>query len=441
MADVVLIYPYFYTHARDAMLFHPLGIAQLTALLRRRGLDVSVVDCTFRSRDHVLVDIEENPPRIVGVYAMVSISANACAMAGDLRNHLPDVALVCGGPLPTVRPEQFAGVFDLVFRGEADRSFPRFCRDYVASGLHLRDFLSSRKSLACYPGLYGHEPDAGPVFQTPVKSSEAEDFNRLPIPDRTDYDHRCYQSFWMERGEVWPATIMTTYGCPYGCEFCSRPIFGRVFRRRNMGRIFEEVRTIKESGYNGLWIGDDCFTLDLEHVRAFCRRVIEEKVEMKWSCLSRVDTISAEDVALMGRAGCWRVYLGLESGDNGVLKMMNKRATVEAADRTVRLFSETGIETSGFFMVGYPGETCESIEKTFAWSLSLPLDELSFSIPYPLPGTPLIERVVGVNAASDWTYENENQFVYESEFDADYLKRRIEETHVQFTAQRQSSRR
>jgi anaerobic magnesium-protoporphyrin IX monomethyl ester cyclase len=207
-----------------------------------------------------------------------------------------------------------------------------------------------------------------------------------------------------------------------------------------MEMILEEIWNIKELGYEGLWIGDDCFTLDREHVRAFCRCLIRENIEMKWSCLSRADEISARDVELMGQAGCRKVYLGLESADNGVLKIMNKKVTVEGAERTVHLFSRGAIETAGFFMVGYPGETYETIEKTFAWALSLPLDDISFSIPYPLPGTPLMRRVRGTDPGLDWNYENENKFLYQSEFDAEYLGRRIEETYAQFCANRQSSR-
>jgi anaerobic magnesium-protoporphyrin IX monomethyl ester cyclase len=419
------------------MLFHPLGIAQLAAVLRRDGLDVSVVDCTFRARHEVLAEVAGMHPRLVGIYAMVSMADSACAMARELRPLLPEVVLVCGGPLPTLKPEQFSGVFNLVFRGEADRCFGRFCRDYLESGCHLMNFLRSLSNLDCYPGLYGHQPDDGSLFETPVQSSAEEHLNGLPLPDRTDYDHHRYQAFWMEREGIRPATIMTTYGCPHNCDFCSRPVFGRLFRRRAMTNIREEIYNVKELGYDSLWIADDCFTLDPDHLRAFCRQLVQKNMEMRWSCLSRVDTISGEDVELMRQAGCRKVYLGLESGDDSVLKMMNKKVTVETADRIVRLFFKSGIQTAGFFMVGYPGETYETIEKTFAWALCLPLDEISFTVPYPLPGTPLAEKVVDLHTDLDWRHENENRFLYQSEFNGDYIRRRIEETYAQFDAEKQ----
>jgi radical SAM superfamily enzyme YgiQ (UPF0313 family) len=125
-ADVLLIYPYFYTHAPKAMLFHPLGIAQLAAILRSRGLLTHVIDCTFEHRDDIISKIILARPRIVGIYAMISMSENAVALAGTIRKVLPETLLVCGGPLPTLKPGHFSSVFDAVFCGEADISFPGF---------------------------------------------------------------------------------------------------------------------------------------------------------------------------------------------------------------------------------------------------------------------------------------------------------------------------
>ncbi|MGB8309071.1 MAG: radical SAM protein, partial [Methanoregula sp.] len=127
-----------------------------------------------------------------------------------------------------------------------------------------------------------------------------------------------------------------------------------------------------------------------------------------------------------------RVYLGLESGSNDTLGLMNKKVTVEQGIQAVHLFSRAGIGTAGFFMVGYPGETLESIEKTFALVLSLPLDEAWFTIPLPLPGTPLFSRVANLTSWDDWEVSNQVKFVYPSAFDERWLERRIKETMEAF---------
>jgi anaerobic magnesium-protoporphyrin IX monomethyl ester cyclase len=135
---------------------------------------------------------------------------------------------------------------------------------------------------------------------------------------------------------------------------------------------------------------------------------------------------------LMRRAGCVKVYLGLESGDNETLGLMKKRATVEDGIRATYNFNDAGIKVGAFFIVGYPGETIESVERTFSLAQSLPLDEISFNVPYPLPGSPLFSRLRGLNSDDDWDIENETKFLFESEFDSEWLKNKIEETMSKF---------
>ena len=434
--DVLLIYPYFYTHAPKAMLFHPLGIGQLAAVLRKNALHTQVIDCTFENHDDVISKIIHANPRIVGIYVMLSMSENAMKLAANIRSALPGALLTCGGPLPTLKPEQFSTAFDVVFRGESDVSFPRFCLDYVRSGRFPDRLSGCATNLENYPGIYFNDHQNGAVVQIPSESSDKNALDRLPIPDREDYDHSNYQKFWHDREELSLASIMTSYGCPFDCDFCSKPIFGNRLRLRHMDRIFEEIRDIKARGYDGLWIADDCFSLDPDHTRCFCHRLISEKLDMAWFCLSRVDRISPSDIKLWQDSGCRKVFFGLESGNNDVLKLMNKKTTIDDAQKTIEQFAQSDIRTAGFFIVGYPGETYETIENTFEWALSLPLDEVSFTIPYPLPGTRLYDRVMHVDKTLDWTFENENRMVFQSEFDEGYLKKRIESVYKQFNDRR-----
>jgi anaerobic magnesium-protoporphyrin IX monomethyl ester cyclase len=428
MSDIALINPYAYTNAQNALLFHPLGIAQLSALLRQQGLDTSVHDLTFSDAETLLGELAEKRPRIVGIYVMLTMVERALELAGRIRRAVPGAVLVCGGPMPTLRPERFERDFDVVFRGEAVKSFPAFCHDYLGAG--------SIGGLLCragrYPGMHAIDKRACSLVETPVSFSGEDELDLLPLPGRSDYDHHRYQRFWRERGGFMPAAIMTSYGCPYDCDFCSKPVFGKNFRRRTMDSVMAEIRDILSFGYNGLWIADDCFTLDLGHVESFCTRMMKEGLVMKWTCLSRTGAMPPELVGHMRDAGCEKVFFGLESGSNEVLRLMNKHATVEEAEETIRLFSRCGIKAAGFFMVGYPGETYETIESTFAWALSLPLDEISFTVPFPLPGTRLFEKVHGIRAEADWRHENENLMVYLSEFDDAYLRRRIDETCAEF---------
>jgi len=137
---------------------------------------------------------------------------------------------------------------------------------------------------------------------------------------------------------------------------------------------------------------------------------------------------------LMKEAGCQKVYLGLETGCDETLRLMNKKASVEDGIRAVHYFHEAGMQVGGFFIVGYPEETQASIEETFRLALSLPLDDISFNVPFPLPGSALFDRVSGIDPEKDWRYENDVTFVYTSEFDPSWIKQRIRQTMQAFRA-------
>jgi anaerobic magnesium-protoporphyrin IX monomethyl ester cyclase len=430
--SIALVYPYFRTAAPNQQLFPPLGIASLTSQMRSIGLDVTQVDCTFKTFDEAVADITKSNPSIVGIYVMVTMRKPALRLLEALKRLLPEALFVTGGPLPTLYPERFADRFDIVFRGEADLTFPSFCKDYLQ--LNDRDQFRGSLDLSEYPGLF--LLDKGETIQNPALNHPQEVIDSLPIPDRSDMDHRSYQDFWQEKTGGKMATIMATRGCCYNCDFCSKPIFGNVIRKRSIGRVMEEIRDIATWGYDHLWIADDSFTLDLDYVEEFCRAMIASQLGFKWSCLSRVGAINEDIIDLMKRAGCTKVYLGLESGSDRTLRLMKKGTTVEEGIRAVHLFNDAGIRVGAFFIVGYPGETSESIDSTFKLALSHPFDEISFNVPFPLPGSALFSRVGVVSSDQDWEIENEVRFVYRSEFDEGWLRKRINDTMDQFTRSR-----
>jgi anaerobic magnesium-protoporphyrin IX monomethyl ester cyclase len=433
---VALVYPYFRSKDPVEKLFPPLGIAYLASQLKERGIPVTVVDCTFVTFNEAVDRIAESRPAIIGISIMVTMSRNAFELLAGLRERLPDTFFIAGGPLPTVNPAMFADKFDGVFRGEGDVTFPRFCQDYLSSGSSPRDL--KMQDPASYPGL--SLGGCGRVRASPPVHNSSEILDRLPLPDRSGFDHHQYQAVMEKNTGLKQTTLIVTRGCPFSCDFCSKPVWGDVFRKPALEKVFREIEEIRSLGYTGLWIADDCFTLDSEYLAGFCHEMIRRDVPLLWTCLSRVDRLTPGLARLMKRAGCVRVYLGLESGSNETLRLMNKRVTVEQGVRAVHLFSRAGIGTAGFFMVGYPGETLESIEQTFALALSLPLDEAWFTVPLPLPGTPLFARVANPASWNDWEVSNQVKFVYPSSFDERWLEGRIHETMEAFRQNRDEAK-
>lgn len=429
---VTLVYPYFREKDPVSKLFQPLGTAYLASQLIMNQVAVSVVDCTFETLASSVARIIALKPAIVGISIMVSLSRNALEIARQVRAALPDTLLVAGGPLPTVYPHHFLSQFDLVFQGESDEIFPRFCHDYL-SCRDTHNFISNL-DVKAYPGIC--RQTEGIVYSSPPLHHNEDFLESLPIPDRSDYRHDLYQQHWSADHHAKPATLMVTRGCPYACDFCSKPVWGNVFRKPNLNKIFAEIQSIAGLGYDQLWIADDSFTLDLSFLQNFCRQKITRGIDIDWTCLSRTRGLDAETVGLMKAAGCVKVYLGLEAGTDETLRLMNKQSSVQDGIETVNLFASVGIDAAGFFIVGYPGETVENIEQTLAHALNLRLDEISINVPLPLPGSALYARVCKLDVDDDWEKASAARFVYKSEFDQDWLRMRIAETLARFKGRR-----
>jgi anaerobic magnesium-protoporphyrin IX monomethyl ester cyclase len=419
---VLLIYPYFQTGKNHDTLLHPIGIAMLSAKLKALGIHAMTLDCTFMTLEEAEGIARIYKPDITGIYVMTTMTKSALILLDKVKESNETCIFVAGGPLPTLYPGKFAEKFDFVFQGEAAISFPDFCMDYSKSQ-PISKFLV-RMDASKYPGIFSEK--YGPIDEPVMHLSENE-INAQPNPDRSGFDHETYQRRSWERTKKKTASIMMTYGCPHHCDFCSKPIFGDQLRCRTLDKIFEEIRDIISLGYDALWIADDTFTCKEGFLKQFCLRLIREELGISWSCLSRVDPMDEETYQLMKNSGCNKVYLGIESGNNQVLELMNKGTNTNMIRTAVAAYKNSGLACSGFFIVGYPGETVETIEETFSFALSLGLSEVSFNVPYPLPGSKLFERVKGV-IDDDWDFENETRFLYESEFDVQWLKMRIQET-------------
>ncbi|TFG29005.1 MAG: B12-binding domain-containing radical SAM protein [Promethearchaeota archaeon] len=420
---IVLIYPYFKTEDNiNQKLFNPLGIGLLSAQLKQQGINVVKIDCTFKGINEVMKEITRLKPKIIGFYTMITFTKSIFTLFNAFNSKLPESLFICGGPLASLFPEIFSIDFDIIFRGEMDKSFSDFVRQYFNSGLDKESFIKSH-DLSKYSGIYIQKYNV--VYDNKAIHLSETEFRDLPLVDREDFDHIKYQTFWEEKEGFKATSILTTAGCPFNCDFCSKPIFGNHFRKRDINEIIREIEIIKTLGYNYLWISDDCLTLNLDFLENFCDKLIEKNLNMKYSCLSRVDTLNLELLKKMKQSGCEKVYLGLESGDNEILKLMKKKLTVEKAKQGVKLLKKAGIKIAGFFIVGYPGETWETIEKTFNFALELDLDEVSFNVPYPLPGSELFKRVSYIDLNKDWIIENETKFVYKSNFDETILQEKI----------------
>jgi anaerobic magnesium-protoporphyrin IX monomethyl ester cyclase len=175
-----------------------------------------------------------------------------------------------------------------------------------------------------------------------------------------------------------------------------------------------------------VFFSDDCFTQNLHRVELICNILNEERLDLQWMCLSRADRLDERTATKMARAGCTQIFFGIESGNERMLRVMNKRIVLKDVVRAVSAAKRAGIAVGGFFILGYPGESTASLLETLRFSSSLPLDYLSYSFPYPIIGTGLYTKVRGHITRPEWKKQrsltNRHQLLFSGDFSETKLR-------------------
>jgi len=398
MTDVTLVYPYFHPRVDTSIFrFPPLGLGYIASYLRQNGISVEIVDCTFLNQEQALKKIIDSNPKIIGIQSMYSMRKKSLELAKILREHCK--LLVAGGALPTTEPETFLSDFDVVVIGEGEQTMLEIANQFKNGG-----------TFSQIKGVAYKDKDIGQVKLTSSRGL-MDDIDELPPPSRELFENFSYQKYYDGKFGYKTTAIMTSRGCPFECDFCSRPIFGNNFRARSASKVADEVEEAISLGYNRIWFADDCFTLNRKRLIEVCDEIINRGLRIEWECLSRVDTLDSETADKMKQAGCMRMFFGIESGNDSILKIMNKQITTKQAYIATQICKKQGIKAGAFFILGYPGENAKTILNTVKFATSLHLDYLSFTLPYPIPGTPLFERLHGKLVSDEWEEPKNVQMV------------------------------
>jgi len=404
MSRVLLIYPYFRAKLdRSIFRFPPLGVGYVAASLRHAGYDVGILDCTFMKREDALEQALRSRAEVVGIYGMVSMKPDVLWLARSLRPS--SGLLIAGGPLPTCDPLSFVNDFDVVVRGEGEQTVLEIMREWDDHGdfRNVPGIVFRPNGDAPRNDLFQEKGREPAIFtgERPLR----RDLDGISFPARDLFPNRDYIAYWKKKRGYAVTTVFTTRGCPFRCDFCSNAVFGVSFRERSAENVVDEVEQALFAGYNHIHFADDVFTLNMDRVAGICGEIQRRGLAFTWECLGRVDSLDGRLAALMKSAGCRRIYFGIESGNDSILSLMNKKITVAAGRRAIETARSVGIETGAFFILGYPGETDETVLNTIRFATSLPVDYLSFTVPYPLPGTPLYEKIQK-NMTKEWRPPN-----------------------------------
>jgi len=373
----------------------PLGITQLSSYLREKGLKVGLIDAaTENYSNEQMVEMALNlNPKVIGLSALTPNFHRAVTFANEIKKKKPEILIILGGHHATILPKKILeqnNCFDIVVYGEGELTIEEIMSKYKSSGLSKDDFMADYYMLS---GINGIVFRKGEEIVMTAKRELIPNLDVLPFPAWDLLSMNKYIPLANQYKRTPVINMVVIRGCPFNCSFCSgNSVFGRKIRAMSPQRVVEQIRhVIKNYGIKEISFWDDMMTANKKWLYEFCDLLIKNKIDITWTCYSRVDCIDEEILKRMKEAGCWNIFFGYESGNQELLNNINKGTTLKQIETANLLCKKVGIEIRASFMIALPGETPEMAKKTIAFAKKLNPDYAQFCITTPYPGTKLFE--------------------------------------------------
>lgn len=401
MDKIILVNPYYEgtDHIQP-----PVGLGYLASSLKKNGFEPVIIDANKErlKQKKLIKKIVKLKPDFVGFQVYSVNLKNTKDILISLKKSVPKIITFIGGPHPSSSPEEIFDFFkeslDFGFRGEAEVSLPRL----------LNELKKDTPNLKKIPGLIFRENGKGvsnpPKFEIDIDQFGMPDWRLIKPETYPEAQHGAFfKNFPI-------APIITTRGCPFNCAFCAgRLNTGSIFRKRSVGGIIEEIKELYyKHNIKEFHIVDDNFTLDKAFAKNVLKEIIRLNIKASFAVPNgvRLDTLDKEILSLMKRVGFYLVSVGIESGSDRVLKLMNKNLMTRQIKEKIHLIKKSGLDAAGFFILGYPGETEKEIKKTIKFSLKLGLLRANYFIFLPLPGTPIYKELEKGGKLKDINFNN-----------------------------------
>lgn len=371
-------------------------LASLAGALVEAGMDVRISDLMIHSNplDAYRNILAAYRPDYVGVTFTTPLYSEARQLVQIAKEILPDSITMCGGIHATSMPREVLeeSLFDVVVIGEGERTVVELC---------------SGNELGSISGIaFGR----GQEYTVTKPREMISDLDDLPYPAWDLHDLQYYHSPHIASRRNPVGYMETNRGCNHFCTFCSQNVFGHDVRSKSPGRVVDEMFRMLDMGFRDIHIKDDNFTADIERAKEVCRLLLERNFSAPWALPTGVNIhdVDTEFFRLAAEAGCYQVSFGIESGVERILRNVNKDQTPEQIRRAVLLADDCGLETVGFFMMGLPGDTEETMEETIRFACSLPLTYAKASMTLPFPSSALFRQIDGMNRilSRDWDKYN-----------------------------------
>jgi len=368
----------------------PLGILYISAFLEKHGYENDVFDSTFSTLEKLKEQLIETTPNVVAIYTNLMTKLNVLKIIKYIKTEplLRNTKIILGGPEVRNHTENFLNYgADFIIIGEGEETTLELINaiKITDAPTQLSMTISSIKGLAYI--------ENGKVITTPERSL-IKDINVLPFPAREKIDFNPYLNGWKIHYGLSMMSVNTMRGCPYTCKWCSRAVYGGTYRRRSPQLVAQEMKHIKDT-YNPdmIWFVDDVFTIHHKWLTEFAAEVKKQDAIIPYEIISRADRLNEEVIKTLKASGCFRVWVGAESGSQKIIDAMDRRVDVMQTREMIRLAKKHGLEAGTFIMLGYPGETKQDIKETIEHLVQSNPSQYTITIAYPIKGTELYNEV------------------------------------------------
>ncbi|MCC6159226.1 MAG: radical SAM protein [Deltaproteobacteria bacterium] len=369
--------------------FPSLSLAYVAAVAEKAGAKIQFIDAHALglSKPQTIKRLNSFRPDLVAYTTTTNLFHQNLDWFRDIRE-ATGVPSMVGGVHMGIYPKETMvhGCLDFGITGEAEETLPEFLTAYNAGG-----------DLSAVKGLIWRTDD-GEAVVNPYAPLYA-DVDSAPFPARHHLPNHLYYSFISQFRNFTP--LITSRGCPFHCIFCEQG--GLKFRPRSPENLCDEIQECLDAySIREFDFFDSSFTTDKRRVIRICEEIINRKQKFAWALRSRVDLINEEMLKYLKEAGCKRIYFGIESGNEAILKTLKKKTTVKRIKEIVHATNKIGIDTFGYFMVGSPGETVDTVKQTITLAKELDLDYAQFSKVTPMPATEMYQMLMKENGGHDY---------------------------------------
>ncbi|MCW3997085.1 MAG: B12-binding domain-containing radical SAM protein [Candidatus Bathyarchaeota archaeon] len=359
----------------------PMGLAYLAAALEAEGYQPKIIDANALELNFIEMrkKLEKESPDVVCVTSITPMIYEAMASVKVAKSVSPNSTTILGGPHATFCPMETlenCPELDVVCLGEGEETLTELIQK-----VEKEQNLDDVKGIIYRKSGHFYRTEPRPLIK---------DLDNLPFPAR----HLLPMNHYTVLGRNYPSiNIVSSRGCPFRCSFCSSSYFyGKSYRARTAKNVVDEIeQVVNKYKVKSIEFSDDTFTLYRSRVEEICEEIIRRKLDISWVCSSRANLVTRDLLIRMKKAGCHIVLYGIESGSPRILKLMKKGETPIQMARAVKVTKETGMETLGSFILGYPEETRSELLQTIHFSKKIGIDFAEFSIATPYPGTELFE--------------------------------------------------